>query len=266
MKDVAEQASYWLSFRQANDWYNLLDWKKVNVNTGYERKVAAMKAKMHAVLDEGLSLDARKWRLRDMARDSVGGQMLIGLAAENKFPKLLVPAMEEYIFNNPDLAVRVQAGKYFKQPGGQKVYSIEAIAALKGDAESGKKVFAGFCASCHRIQQTGNDIGPELTNIGKKFDKIGLLDAIINPSGAILLGYEPWLVNTKDGESFFGFLISENKQSVTVKDVAGKQHIIPVEKISSRKKQDKSLMPEPAVAGINEAQLADVVAYLMGKK
>ncbi|MFT4019102.1 MAG: c-type cytochrome [Agriterribacter sp.] len=266
MKDVAEQASYWLSFRQGNDWYNLLDWKKINVNTGYERKVATMKAKMQAVLDEGLSFDARRYRLRDMARDSVGGQMLIGLAADNKFPKLLVQPMEEYIFKNPDLAVRVQAGKYFKQPGGQKVYPIEEIAALKGDAESGKKVFTEFCASCHRIQQTGNDIGPELTSIGKKFDKIGLLDAIINPSGAILLGYEPWLVNTKDGESFFGFLISENNQSITIKDVAGKQHIVPVEKISSRKKQDKSLMPEPAVAGVTGQQLADVAVYLLGRK
>jgi len=138
---------------------------------------------------------------------------------------------------------------------------------LKGDAaESGKKVFTEFCASCHRIQQTGNDIGPELTSIGKKFDKIGLLDAIINPSGAILLGYEPWLVNTKDGESFFGFLISENNQSITIKDVAGKQHIVPVEKISSRKKQDKSLMPEPAVAGVTGQQLADVAVYLLGRK
>ena len=263
---IAAQAGYWLSYRQGNDWYNMLDWKKINVNTGYERKLATMKAKMQAVLDEGLSFDARKYRLRDMAKDSVGGQMLIGLAAENKFPKLLLPAMEEYIFKNPDMAVRVQAGKYFKQPGVQKVYSIEEIAALKGDAVAGKKVFTEFCASCHRIQQTGNDIGPELTNIGKKFDKIALLDAIINPSGAILLGYEPWLINTKEGESFFGFLISENTQSVTIKDVAGKQHIVPVEKISSRKKQDNSLMPEPMVAGVNGQQLADVTDYLLESK
>lgn len=265
-KNIAEQATYWLTFRQGNDWYNLIDWKKINVNTGYERKVAVMKAKMQAVLDEGLSQDARKWRLRDMARDSVGGQMLMGLAAENKFPQALVSAMEEMIFKNPDLAVRVQAGKYFKQPGGQKVYPIEEIATLKGNIESGKKVFTEFCASCHRIQQTGTDIGPELTNIGKKFDKIGLLDAIINPSGAILLGYEPLLVNTKDGESYFGFLISENSRSLTIKDVAGKQHVVPVDKISSRKKQDKSLMPEPAVAGVNGQQLADVTAYLLGRK
>ncbi|MFT3702417.1 MAG: c-type cytochrome [Agriterribacter sp.] len=264
--EVAEQATYWLSFRQGNDWYSSFDWKNIHVNTAYERKVAAMKVKMQAVLDEHLSADARKWRLFDMAKDSVGGQMLIGLAAENKFPKVLMPAMEEAIFKNPDLTVRVQAGKYFKQPGVQQTYSIADIKALKADASAGAKVFASICASCHKIQQTGMDIGPELTNIGKKYDQTALLDAIINPSASILLGYEPWLINTKDGESVFGFLISENKQSVTIKDVAGNKHIIAVDKISSRKKQDKSLMPEPAVAGVSAQQLADVTAYLLGRK
>ena len=93
-----------------------------------------------------------------------------------------------------------------------------------------------------------------------------MLDAIINPSAAILLGYEPWLINTKDGGSFFGFLISENKQALTIKDVAGQQHTIATEKISSRQKQNKSLMPEPAVAGMSEQDLADVAGYLLAGK
>ena len=201
-----------------------------------------------------------------MAKDSLGGQLLIGLASENKFPKELVPAMEESIFKNPDLTVRVQAGKYFKQAGVQKNYSITDIAGIKGDEKNGKSVFASHCASCHKVGQTGSTIGPELTSIGKKFDKTSLLDAIIHPSAAILLGYEPWLINTKDGGSFFGFLISENKQAVIVKDVAGQQHTIATDKISSRQKQNKSLMPEPAVAGISEQELADVAGYLLAGK
>jgi putative membrane-bound dehydrogenase-like protein len=266
LPDIKEQASYWLSFRQGNDWYALLDWKKISINTGYERKLSAMKSKLLAVLDEHLSLDARKWRLEQMAGDSVGGQLLMGLAAENKFPSALTGAMEEVIFKNPDIAVRVQAGKYFKQPGGKKNYSIQEIASLQGNAANGKSVFSTYCTTCHRVGETGHDIGPELTTIGKKFDKTGLLDAILNPSAAILLGYEPWLINTKDGASYFGFLISENKQSVTIKEVSGQKQVIDADKISTRQKQDKSLMPEPAVTGISEQQLADIVAYLSAGK
>ena len=29
LQDVAEQAAYWLSFRQSNDWYALADWSKI---------------------------------------------------------------------------------------------------------------------------------------------------------------------------------------------------------------------------------------------
>ncbi|MBX2924654.1 MAG: c-type cytochrome [Chitinophagaceae bacterium] len=266
LQDVTEQATYWLSFRQGNDWYSLLNWKNIQLNTAYERKLAGMKARLLAVLDERLALNARRSRLEQMTRDSLGGQLLMGLASENKFPKELVPAMEELIFKNPDIAVRVQASKYFKQPGVTSQYSIAEIAALKGDATNGKTVFTTYCASCHKINGAGNDIGPELSNIGKKFDKTGLLDAIIHPSAAILLGYEPWLINTKDGGSFFGFVVSENKQTITVKDVAGQKHTIAIDNISSRKKQDNSLMPEPAVAGVSEQQLADVSEYLLGKK
>ena len=266
LSDVSEQASYWLSFRQGNDWYALLNWKQLNINTGYEKKLASMKARLLAVQDEHLSLGARKGRLVQMAKDSLGGQLLIGLASENKFPKALITTMEENIFQNPDLTVRVQAGKYFKQAGVQKNYSIADIAGIKGDERNGKSVFASRCASCHKVGQTGSTIGPELTSIGKKFDKTGLLDAIIHPSAAILLGYEPWLINTKDGSSFFGFLVSENKQAVVIKDVAGQQHTIATDKISSKQKQNKSVMPDPAVAGISEQELADVAGYLLGGK
>jgi putative heme-binding domain-containing protein len=109
-------------------------------------------------------------------------------------------------------------------------------------------------------------IGPELTNIGKKFDKISLLDAIVNPSAAIVFGYEPWLVNTVEGESVFGFLVSENKQSIVIKDISGVQHVIAQNKISSKQKQQKSLMPEPITTGITEQNLADIAAFLLTYK
>lgn len=262
-EEIHEQASYWLSFRQSNDWYKLLDWSKINVNTAYERKLAVMKVKRQVILDEHQSGYERSSKVREMAEDSVGGQMLIGLMAEGHLPESLRPVVQERIFSNPNLLVRVQAGRYLKQSG-DKTFSIDAIAALPGDAQSGKKVFVKNCSACHRVGSTGNAIGPELTTIGKKFDKISLLDAIINPSAAIVFGYEPWLINTKDGESVFGFLISENKQSIVIKDVAGEKHVIAVGNISSKEKQEKSLMPEPAAMGLSEADMANVVGYLKG--
>jgi putative heme-binding domain-containing protein len=262
LQDVAEDAAYWVAFRQSNDWYSLLDWSRVGLNTAYERKVAQMKVKQSLALDVHQSNNERKWRVQEMARDSVGGQMLIGLAAEKKLPSELVPFIEDVIFQNPNATVRMQAGDYFKRPGTAAIFSIAHILKLTPDAARGKMVFTKYCASCHKVGNEGSSIGPELTTIGRKFAKPELLDAIINPSAAIVFGYEPWLVNTKDGESLYGFLLSENKQTVVLKDIAGQKHVIPVAKISKREKQERSLMPDPASNGMTEQQLADVAEYL----
>ena len=266
LADVKEQSLYWLSFRQSNDWYKLLDWSKINVNTTYQRKLATMKVKLQMLFDNRQSQQDHKSLAKEMALDSMGGQMLIGLMAEDKLPISLMPVVAENIFNNPNLAVRVQAGKYVKRNGTDKIFSVNSIAKLPGDAVAGKNIFKNNCSTCHRVELTGNMIGPELTNIGQKFDKISLLDAIVNPSAAIVFGYEPWLVNTLEGESVFGFLISENKQSIVIKDISGVQHVIPQNKISSKKKQEKSLMPEPITTGITEQNLADITAFLLTNK
>jgi putative heme-binding domain-containing protein len=260
--DVSEMANYWLSFRQGNDWYDLLDWSKISLNTAYEKKLAQMKVKKQTMLDEQQSMNERKRRAQEMAVDSVGGQLLIGLAAEKKLPQDLLPFIEDKIFQNPDATIRVQASDYFKRPGTDKAYSIQEIAKLKADPSTGKQVFGSRCASCHKVGAEGTTIGPDLTTIGKKFDKHALLDAIINPSAAIVFGYEPWLVNTKDGVSLYGFLLSENKEAIVIRDMAGQKHIVDVRKITSRQKQDKSLMPDPVSNGLSEQNLADVVGFL----
>jgi putative heme-binding domain-containing protein len=262
INDVAASALYWLSFRQSNDWYKLLDWSKLTINTAYQRKLAEMQVKQQIILDQHQSMSERKSQLYKMAKDSIGGQLLIGLTAQKKLPGDLVKFVEEKIFDNPNAAVRVQASSYFKRPGTDRTFSMQDISKLTGDASGGKRVFTSRCASCHKLGNEGTAIGPDLTGIGKKFDKMAMLDAIINPSAAIVFGYEPWLVHTKDGESVYGFLISENKQAIVIKDIAGQKHTIDIKKITSKQKQEKSLMPDPVNNGMTEQNLADVIRYL----
>ena len=225
-----------------------------------------MKVKEQIVLDEHQSQNERKWRVQEMAADSIGGQMLIGLAANNKLPQKVVPFVEEAIFKNPSAVVRVQAGKYFKRPGVDKIYSITEIEQLHADADKGKTVFTTHCAVCHKAGNEGSLIAPELTGIAKKFDKTALLDAIINPGASIVFGYEPWLVITKDDESVYGFLLSENKQNIVIKDISGTKHVIKIKNIAKKEKQKESLMPDPANNGLTGQDLADVTAYLFSLK
>lgn len=262
MPDVAEAASYWLAFRQGNDWFDLLDWSKLDLNTAYQRKLSKMKVKKQIITDEHQSLDERKWRVQEMAVDSVGGQLLIGMAEEKTLPKDLLPFVEEKIFVNPDATIRMQAGKYFKHAGSDRSYSIPDMLQLKADLTNGKTVFTSRCSSCHKLGDEGKSIGPDLTGIGKKFDNAALLDAIVNPSAGIVFGYESWLVNTSDGATLFGFLLSENAQSIVIKDIAGQKHVVDKKKITAKKKQKKSLMPDPFSNNLTEKEITDVVGFL----
>jgi hypothetical protein len=51
-----------------------------------------------------------------------------------------------------------------------------------------------------------------------------LLDAIINPSAGLAFGYEPWLLTTKNGQTYYGFLISDGAEAVMMKDAAGQKY------------------------------------------
>ncbi|MDH4297434.1 MAG: c-type cytochrome [Cyclobacteriaceae bacterium] len=263
LPDVADKSTYWLSFRQSNDWYSLVNWNETGIDTEHQRLIAAMKVKMGKILDEHLPFNEKKWNAQDMARNPVGGQMLLGMTAEDKLPRELYPVVEDLIFSNPDQAVRMQAGNYFKKPVAGISYAVSVIAKLKHDAVAGQNIFASNCAGCHRVKKVGSDVGPELTGIGKKFDREALLDAIINPNAGIVFGYEPWIVTTKDGESYYGFLVADGEKTIVIKDITGQKHIIATANVGSRKKQEKSLMPEPSALGLTEQNLSDVAEYLI---
>lgn len=259
---VAGQARYWLTFRQGNDWFALWDWRKTGIDLEHERKVSAMKVKRNRIMNAEMPLDERRRNARDMAKDPVGAQMLLGLLAEDQLPKDLYPVVEENILKNTDATVRIQAAGYFGADEGGITLSASSIAGIKGSATRGEGIFKEQCATCHRVKDSGKDIGPDLTAIRNKFDRQALVEAIISPDAGIVFGYEAWTITLSDGQSFFGFLLADGAQTVTIKDLTGKRHVIETATIRSRKKQEGSLMPSPEALGLNEQALADLAAYL----
>lgn len=140
---------------------------------------------------------------------------------------------------------------------------IAQIAMLTGDERKGRTVFKTNCATCHRHGQEGEDIGPDLTKIHQKFDKSSLLEAIVYPNAGIAFGYEPYMVTTAKGQMYYGFLVSDGDQSVTIKGIKGIRHTIPANQIASRRQYKNSLMPDPTQLGLNQQQLADLAAFLL---
>lgn len=167
---------------------------------------------------------------------------------------------------NPDLGVRALARPGLLPEGASPPpFRADEILALEGDPLAGRAVFrstAAQCSACHESGGYGNDVGPGLAAIGSKYDRAGLLNAILNPSAAIAFGYETQIVATTDGEILSGFLLAQDEHGIVLKDSAGERWAIPADEVEATRKSPVSVMPEGVALGLQPQQLADLVAYL----
>jgi putative heme-binding domain-containing protein len=150
------------------------------------------------------------------------------------------------------------------------VVKPEQILALPGDSARGRKLFfdvAGVqCRNCHRIGGKGIEIGPDLDQIGKKYDRAQILDNILFPSKQIDEKYLTYLIETKQGQVYTGLLVSKDTTKVVLKDEKNKRIEVPAADVEVMVSQQKSLMPELLLRDLTAEQVADLTAYLSSLK
>ena len=263
MEDVAASAGWWMLHRRNNDWraYDVAGWSP-GVAPARAASLDQMLAHQSAVLDAAAPIDRRIDAALAMARDETGGRLLIALAARNRIAYQLREAIGSVIFTNPDRAVRAAAGGYFARPGGQSRDRVAEVAQLAGDAARGQVRFLGSCAVCHRVGLAGAEIGPDLSDIRKKFDSTGLVEAIVDPGAAIAFGYGAELFLSRTGEPHIGFLQAEGA-AITVRDSYGRSLTFDRDAVAERMPLKASLMPDPAGLGLGNQDVADIAAFLM---
>jgi putative heme-binding domain-containing protein len=134
-----------------------------------------------------------------------------------------------------------------------------------GRPERGKAVFASAaakCAVCHKVHGKGGEVGPDLSQIGGKFDRPHLIESILDPSAEIPQGYHSTLIETKAGRSFIGIVKSETKTALTLMDAEGKSITVALGDIESRTVSKVSLMPAELAGTMTPAEFTDLIAYL----
>lgn len=135
-----------------------------------------------------------------------------------------------------------------------------------GDPKRGKAIFfseSAKCAVCHKVQGQGGEVGPDLSQIGGKFDRAHLIESILDPSAEILQGYYTTVLETKAGRMYNGIVKSESSNSVSLLDAEGKSITITHEDIESREVSKISLMPAGLGDGMTPEAFTDLIAYLM---
>ena len=153
----------------------------------------------------------------------------------------------------------------YKDSAGKTYPPFDQLAALNGDAKAGAAVFRGEkagCIRCHQIGDEGGKIGPPLTTVGEKLSRAQLVEAVFDPSAAILMGFENWIVRTKDGNVLTGLKVEDAEDHITLLDVHGKYTDIKTEDIKSKKQDTKSIMPDGLPAAVTQKEMVDLLTYL----
>src|SRR5216683_3267727 len=95
-----------------------------------------------------------------------------------------------------------------------------------GNADRGRTIYqsaAARCESCHKVNGQGGEVGPDLSQIGGKFDPTHLIESILDPSAEILQGYQATVIESKSGRVVTGIVKSESATAVTLVDAEGKR-------------------------------------------
>lgn len=267
-EDLRSYASWWVKSRSGNLWepYDLAaQLPEDPAAIAAQREAKRMNGFRNKLKGASELTEELKSMAAEMASSPHGGPILLHLAGRNELPEMFYPIISERIHRNSDMSVRALATRYFPKPNalGETLPAIGTIANLTGDKAKGRELFAGraVCATCHLHGESGRDIGPNLTEIGGRYDRAALLDSIINPSAAIAFGYESVVVETKEGKTASGFVVGDGDPLI-LKDIAGQQHSISEANVESRQKMDQSIMPAADALGLSAQDLADLIAFL----
>ncbi|WP_182867288.1 PVC-type heme-binding CxxCH protein [Stieleria mannarensis] len=145
--------------------------------------------------------------------------------------------------------------------------AIKTLAGLRGgSAGLGEDVFKQVCSACHQIGDLGKKFGPDLSDVGSRFDKEKIIRSIVMPNDEISKGYETVNILTVDGDTFNGFVIAKTDDTLSLGIANGKQVDIPIDDIEIEKPMKASSMPEGLLKQIAPIQALDLIAYLSAQR
>jgi putative membrane-bound dehydrogenase-like protein len=147
-----------------------------------------------------------------------------------------------------------------------EVARLEKQVSLAGDAEAGKALFLDArrtqCATCHRLEGVGGQVGPDLSKIWETHSVAKILESIVTPSKEIKEGFQTYTVVSSDGRVFTGLKIADTDREVVLRDAQGNDVRINQSDVEEIVATKTSLMPEGVIAQLSYTEAINLVAFL----
>ncbi len=133
------------------------------------------------------------------------------------------------------------------------------------DAAAGRRIFfhpkLGGCYRCHRVEGRGNEVGPDLTTIGRT-ERRAILESILQPSNLVAPSYQTWRIETTDGKVRIGLLVNTYLDEYTYLDDKGNRFKVNTRDVTESRTLPTSIMPDGLADLLTDQELRDLLAYL----
>ncbi len=223
------------------------------------------------VLDTGQPMTARLAAVESMLANGGGPAVLLRWLESAKLAGELAEHVLAAATVHPDINVREQFERYLPEDQrpvklGEE-FSAGDILALEGNASRGQSVFTGSsalrCQACHSLWGRGGNVGPDLSQIGRKYERAALLETILEPSRAIAPEYVAHAVETVRGQVYLGCLVHQDDERIVLRAADGHETTIARDEIEAMDAHSVSLMPELLLRDATAQDAADLLAFLL---
>lgn len=127
---------------------------------------------------------------------------------------------------------------------------------------SGRALYEQHCSMCHRIEEGGAMIGPQLDGIGN-WGLTALATKVLDPNRNISENFRTYTLKLKNGQTRSGLFRREEGQVLVMADQAGKEFTIPKNDIAEQTASSITLMPDYFSTALNQEQFNDLMNYLL---
>ena len=132
--------------------------------------------------------------------------------------------------------------------------------------DRGREAFSATgCFKCHRFQQEGGIIGPDLTGVGGRFTPQYVLESLIEPSKAVSDQYQATVFLTDSGKTVVGKIANLNGERlmiITNMLEPGSFTVLQRSEIEEQHPSPVSMMPTGSLDTLNRDEILDLIAYL----
>ncbi len=141
----------------------------------------------------------------------------------------------------------------------------ESAATVHGSPEKGRTIFRTACAGCHRAENEGHELGPNLATLKNRGAETILLN-ILDPNREVNPQFINYVVTMTDGRTTSGMIAAETGGNIVLKRAEGSTETIARGEIEEITSTGASIMPEGQEKQIDPQAMADLIAYLMSLK